>query len=47
MEAVFVHWHYAEVPSAPEKELYVDHSRSYFLHHVSDEVKLVARAGGM
>lgn len=31
----------------PEEELDVDHGWSDFLHHVSDEVELVARAGSM
>lgn len=31
----------------PYKQLDVDNSRCYFLHYVSDEVELVARAAGM
>lgn len=31
----------------PYKQLNVDNSRGYFLHHVGDEVELVAKAAGM
>lgn len=41
------HEEFSHGRSVPEEELDVDHSWSDFLHHVGDEVELVARAGSM